>query len=37
MIQELRAIEIRNGAPAPLQDIFDEDLYELEDPTDEAQ
>ncbi len=33
LVRQLRANEIRNGAPAPLEDIYDEDIYELdEDP-----
>ena len=32
--RQLRASEIRNGAPPPLDDIYDEDLYDLEDPED---
>jgi len=27
LVQQLRANEIRNGAPAPLDDIYDEDIY----------
>lgn len=42
--RQLRANEIRNGAPAPIEDIYNEDIYqlddgedlELEDPSDEA-
>jgi phospholipid-binding lipoprotein MlaA len=34
LARQLRASEIRNGAPAPLDDIYDEDLYELDDPED---
>jgi phospholipid-binding lipoprotein MlaA len=34
LARQLRASEIRNGAPAPLDDIYDEDLYDLEDPED---
>jgi phospholipid-binding lipoprotein MlaA len=29
--RQLRASEIRNGAPAPLDEIYDEDLYNLDD------
>jgi len=32
--RQLRASEIRNGAPPPLDDIYDEDLYDLDDPED---
>jgi phospholipid-binding lipoprotein MlaA len=40
LVRQLRANEIRNGAPAPLDEIYDEDIYdetfdELEDPRDE--
>ena len=31
LTRQLRASEIRNGAPAPLDEIYDEDLYELEE------
>ena len=34
LVQQLRANEIRNGAPAPLDDIYDEDIYN-EDFSDE--
>jgi phospholipid-binding lipoprotein MlaA len=34
LARQLRASEIRNGAPPPLDDIYDEDLYELDDPED---
>jgi phospholipid-binding lipoprotein MlaA len=34
LARQLRASEIRNGAPAPIDDIYDEDLYDLEDPED---
>jgi len=34
LARQLRASEIRNGAPAPLDDIYDEDLYDLDDPED---
>ena len=30
-MRQLRANEIRNGAPAPIEDIYDEDLYELDE------
>ena len=46
LVQQLRANEIRNGAPAPLDDIYDEGVYdediydetfdELKDPGDDA-
>jgi phospholipid-binding lipoprotein MlaA len=46
LVQQLRANEIRNGAPAPLDEIYDEDIYdediydetfdEPEDPGDDA-
>jgi phospholipid-binding lipoprotein MlaA len=41
LVRQLRANEIRNGAPAPLDEIYDEDIYdetfdELEDPGDES-
>jgi phospholipid-binding lipoprotein MlaA len=29
---QLRAAEIRNGRPAPIQDIYDESIYDLDDP-----
>lgn len=29
--QQLRAAEIRNGRPAPIEDIYDESIYELDD------
>jgi phospholipid-binding lipoprotein MlaA len=32
LARQLRATEIRNGAPAPLDDIYDEDLYDFDDP-----
>jgi len=35
LVQQLRANEIRNGAPAPLDDIYDEDIYD-EDLYDET-
>ena len=31
LVRQLRANEIRNGAPAPIEDIYNEDIYELED------
>lgn len=34
--RQLREAEIRNGAPAPIEDIYDEDLYELDDLDDPA-
>lgn len=34
LARQLRATEIRNGAPAPLDDIYDEDLYDFDDPED---
>jgi phospholipid-binding lipoprotein MlaA len=34
LARQLRASEIRNGAPAPIDDIYDEDLYDLDDPED---
>jgi phospholipid-binding lipoprotein MlaA len=34
--RQLRAAEIRNGAPAPIEDIYDEDLYDLDDLEDPA-
>jgi phospholipid-binding lipoprotein MlaA len=34
--RQLREAEIRNGAPAPIEDIYDEDLYELDDLEDPA-
>jgi phospholipid-binding lipoprotein MlaA len=34
LARQLRASEIRNGAPSPLDDIYDEDLYDLDDPED---
>jgi phospholipid-binding lipoprotein MlaA len=35
LVQQLRANEIRNGAPAPLDEIYDEDIYD-EDIYDET-
>jgi len=32
--RQLRASEIRNGAPPPIDDIYNEDFYELDDPED---
>jgi phospholipid-binding lipoprotein MlaA len=32
--RQLRANEIRNGAPAPLEDIYNDDLYQLDEPDD---
>jgi phospholipid-binding lipoprotein MlaA len=34
LARQLRTSEIRNGAPPPLDDIYDEDLYDLDDPED---
>lgn len=34
LARQLRASEIRNGAPPPLDDIYDEDLYDFDDPED---
>jgi phospholipid-binding lipoprotein MlaA len=34
LARQFRANEIRNGAPPPLGDIYDEDLYDLDDPED---
>ena len=31
LVRQLRANEIRNGAPAPIEDIYDEDMYELDE------
>jgi len=31
LVRQLRANEIRNGAPAPIEDIYNEDLYELDE------
>jgi ABC-type transporter lipoprotein component MlaA len=31
LVRQLRANEIRNGAPAPIEDIYDEDLYTLDE------
>ena len=36
LVRQLRANEIRNGAPAPIEDIYDEDLYELDEGGDDA-
>jgi phospholipid-binding lipoprotein MlaA len=36
LVRQLRANEIRNGAPAPIEDIYDEDLYQLDEGGDEA-
>ncbi len=32
LVRQLRANEIRNGAPAPLEDIYNEDVYKLDEP-----
>jgi phospholipid-binding lipoprotein MlaA len=34
LARQLRATEIRNGAPPPLDDIYNEDLYDFDDPED---
>jgi phospholipid-binding lipoprotein MlaA len=34
LVRQLRANEIRNGAPAPIEDIYDEDIYQLDDGDD---
>ena len=31
LVRQLRANEIRNGAPAPIEDIYDEDIYQLDE------
>ena len=36
LVRQLRANEIRNGAPAPIEDIYDEDIYELDEGGAEA-
>jgi phospholipid-binding lipoprotein MlaA len=36
LVRQLRANEIRNGAPAAIEDIYDEDLYELDQGDGEA-
>jgi phospholipid-binding lipoprotein MlaA len=36
LVRQLRANEIRNGAPAPIEDIYDEDIYELDEGGDEV-
>jgi len=36
LVRQLRANEIRNGAPAPIEDLYDEDLYELDEGGDEG-
>jgi len=36
LVRQLRANEIRNGAPAPIEDIYDEDLYELDEGGEDA-
>jgi phospholipid-binding lipoprotein MlaA len=36
LVRQLRANEIRNGAPAPIEDIYDEDIYQLDEGGDEA-
>jgi len=36
LVRQLRANEIRNGAPAPIEDIYDEGLYELDEGGDDA-
>jgi phospholipid-binding lipoprotein MlaA len=37
LVRQLRANEIRNGAPAPIEDIYDEDLYQLDEGGNKAQ
>ena len=32
LVRQLRANEIRNGAPAPIEDIYNEDVYKLDEP-----
>lgn len=34
LVRQHRADEVRNGAPAPLEDIYDEDLYQFDPPKD---
>jgi phospholipid-binding lipoprotein MlaA len=36
LVRQLRANEIRNGAPAPIEDIYDEDIYQLDEGGDDA-
>jgi phospholipid-binding lipoprotein MlaA len=36
LVRQLRANEIRNGSPAPIEDIYDESLYELDEGGDQA-
>lgn len=36
LVRQLRANEIRNGAPAPIEDIYDEDLFEFDEGSGEA-
>ena len=36
LVRQLRGNEIRNGAPAPFEDIYDEDIYQLDEGGDEA-
>ena len=37
LVRQLRANEIRNGAPAPIEDIYNEDVYKLDEPPPEPQ
>jgi phospholipid-binding lipoprotein MlaA len=37
LVRQLRANEIRNGAPAPIEDIYNEDVYKLDEPPSEPQ
>jgi phospholipid-binding lipoprotein MlaA len=37
LARQLRANEIRNGAPAPLEDIYNEDVYKLDEPNTEPE
>ena len=32
LVRQLRANEIRNGAPAPIEDIYNDDVYKLDEP-----
>ncbi len=37
LVRQLRANEIRNGAPAPIEDIYNEDVYKLDEPPADSQ
>lgn len=37
LVRQLRANEIRNGAPAPIEDIYNEDVYQLDEPAPDSE